>query len=1082
MSNEDEDLAYRSVLGGLSGDPNQENVIPGLAQISQGGAFDQEGKADDAIDFEDVDLSDDELPDEEEPSSTAPASNDLPGLTEGDTCTSNDTDDLFGDAQDSSLDLAFPHLRSSPQPFDDDNEEPRLGGESIEELRELNFNFDVPRNATNQDPSIPAPPESNADLVKLQWPEFNENAILNFNELFRAKPAYWIAKKPTKPPKPLVPTKLSLEVENDQEKQFRIPGPATVPVWQKIRDAEARGLVCLEEPEPVEPADLEIFNFDADSDSELVGGHTLRDFETLCDDWEGMVDLADQIQTRLAESGNRKRPIKDEDAAWEEMFLGDDVPAAKKRKTEPPQGLPDIPTFTAPNFDNFEQATMKLGKRVILDMNDPYLLIDDHDSAERTAKRRKVQHKMVRMSNGKLGRELTQRFNYSNDVAYEALKENNSNRVRATIAAIPVEHSLPAIRLQWPYYKVKLSASDPHSYHRPQLQSRKQIGTVKFSKSEMQKRKGMKNKRIRDIFRESKDMSMNDNSTAVLFEYCEEIPTVLSNFGMGTKIINYFRRSKGSDSRPDKPELGETCILLPEDRSPFAIFGQVNPGETVPTFHTSMYRAPIFKHTPRGTDFLVGRSTTGLGGSTWYIRNIDHLYVVGQTLPSMEVPGPHSRRVTNIAKNRLKMVSYRLLRKSPNVTLSDITKHVADSNDSQNRQKLKEFLRFKKDTKTWALPEGEEMLEEEDIKALVKPEEVCLLDAMQVGVHELENGGFQLAGDALKDEDLDMLGDDIPADALAQKMVPWKTTKAFIDASYGKAMLAVHGPGDPTGRGLGISFLKTSMKGGFLEQLQGPLATSADAIERQKKANGGHMYNVKNQDQLYAEAITDIWNRQGESLRDAQEHDDEDIQPQEDEDDRFNVRETATTPAVAEGASQISRSAASALNRRKLRITRQIKMPDGTTQPVSEIVTDPAVITQYMKRKKQMALEGVDIFNTAPTGDLEKDRLIKELVDKELERLEKNKERRHKREKQKRMMQGGAAAAANGGEGSPEPTTEKATGTSRKCANCGQVGHIKTNKKLCPLLNGTMQRDQNMDDGPGLGGSAPVAAHFFGTG
>ncbi|KAH8906078.1 transcription initiation factor tfiid-like protein [Coniochaeta sp. PMI_546] len=1079
----DDDTAWQIAIGGLSGDPNSQATIPGLASITEGGAIDQEGKADDAIDFEDVELSDDELPDEEEPG-TAPASNEVPGLTEGDTCTSNDTDDLFGDPQDSSpLDLGYPHIRSSPHPLDADSDEARLtltAGESIEDLRELNF--DLSGSTANQDPDIPAPPESTDDLVKLQWPDFHKNAILNYNELFRSKPATWIAKKPAKPPKPLIPTKLSLEVDIDQEKLFRIPGPATAPVWQKIRDAEARGLVCLEEPEAVEPADLEIFTFDDESDTEPVGGFTLRDFETLCDDWEGMVDLADQIQSRLSESGPGKRPIKDEDAAWEEMFL--DAPAPKRRKIEPPRGLPAISTFTAPNFDNFEEATVKLGKRVILDMNDPYLLIDDKDS-DRTAKRRKVQHKMVRMSNGKLGRELQQRFNYSNDVAYEALKENNSNRVRATIAAIPVEHSMPAIRLQWPYYKVKLSASDPHSYHRPQLQTRQQVSTVKFSKPTVQKRKALKGKRIRDIFRESKDLSMNDNSTAVLFEYCEEIPTVLSNFGMGSKIVNYFRRSKGSDSRPDKQDLGENCILLPEDRSPFAIFGHVHPGETVPTFHTQMYRAPIFKHTPRGTDFLIGRSTTGLGGSTWYIRNIDHLYVVGQTLPSMEVPGPHSRRVTNIAKNRLKMVSYRLLRKHPHVTLSDITKHVADSNDSQNRQKLKEFLRFRKDTKDWALPEGEEPMDEEEIRSLVKPEEVCVLDAMQVGVHELENGGYQLAGDTLKDEDLDMMGDDIPADALAQKMVPWKTTKAFIDASYGKAMLAIHGPGDPTGRGLGISFLKTSMKGGFLEQLQGPLATSADAIERQKKANGGHMYNVKNQDQLYAEAITDIWNRQRQSLEDSQEHDDEDVQPQEDEDDRFNVKEAAPTPAVAEGASQISRSAASALNRRKLHITRTIKRPDGKTEQVTEIVHDPAVIAQYVKRRRQQDVEEIDIYNYKLTGDNEKDRVILELVEKERERLEKNKERRHKREKQKKMLQGhtgGGGGGGGGGDGSPEPTTEKVTGTTRKCANCGQIGHIKTNKKLCPLLNGTIQKDPNMDDGPGLGGSAPVAAHFFGTG
>lgn len=79
---------------------------------------------------------------------------------------------------------------------------------------------------------------------------------------------------------------------------------------------------------------------------------------------------------------------------------------------------------------------------------------------------------------------------------------------------------------------------------------------------------------------------------------------------------------------------------------------------------------------------------------------------------------------------------------------------------------------------------------------------------------------------------------------------------------------------------------------------------------------------------------------------------------------------------------------------------------------------------------------------------------------KELERLEKNQERRLKREKQKKILQkrdshiGSAAGDNGGGEGSPEPTIEKGTGTTRKCANCGQVGHIKTNKKsVQPLLS-----------------------------
>ncbi|KAK0735035.1 hypothetical protein B0T26DRAFT_746861 [Lasiosphaeria miniovina] len=1075
--------------------------------INSGAAISQEGKADDAIDFEDIDLSDeDDLPDEEP--NTSGTNGDLPGLTD-DGGTSNDTDDLFGgDPVSSPIDPILDDLRSSPHPLDADGDEHiDLGhddGQTIEELRNLNFNHEQDPEVTNQDPNIPPPAENFLDAVKQAWPGFEENAILNWNELLRPKQATWISKKPAKPPKPLIPSKLSLEVDVDQEKLFRIPGPASSSVYQRIREAESRGRVSLEEPEPLEQADLEVFNLDDESDSELMGGLTLLDIEIICDDYDSMIHLGDDWDSAhngtLGNNDNngvsgaalgqdngfvKDEPFDDEvdDAEWDQMF-GD--PSPKRKRVEIPRGLPSISRFIAPNFDDFEEVTARLGKRVILDINDPYLLIDDVES-ERAVKRRKIQHKTVRMANGKYAGILSQRFDFSSDAAYDALKENNQNRVRATLAAIPVEHSMTAQRLAWPYYRVKLAASDPHSYHRPQLHPKKEaFGSIKFAKPNTVKRKTLKGRRISEIFHDSRDLSLNDNSTAILFEYCEEIPTVLSNFGMGQKIVNYHRRAKGADSRPEKRELGETSILMPEDRSPFAIFGQVNPGEVVPTLHNQMFRAPIFKHTPRGTDFLVGRTTTGQHGSSWYIRNIDHLFVVGQTLPSMEVPGPHSRRVTNIAKNRLKMVSYRLLRQNEHVTLHDITRHVAESNESQNRQKLKEFLRFRKDTKDWQLPEGEGPMTEKYIRSLVRPEEVCLLDAMQVGAHELENGGYEINDAQFKDKDGEEdAPDELPPDALANKMAPWRLTKAFIDASHGKAMVAVHGAGDPTGKGLGISFLRTSMKGGYLEQLQGPLATSADAIERQRKANGGHMYNVKNQDSLYTEALTDIWNRQRESLEDSQEHDDDDVLAQEDEDERFNTQnQGAPAPAPADGMSQVSQSAASALNRKKLKITREVTRENGEVQTITEIVHDPIVIGQYLKKRRQQDLEQIDIYSVKLTQDQERNKMILDLARKEQERLEKNKERRKKREKQKKLQQKIKTGGVEGDEGaSPEPTTEKATGTTRKCANCGQIGHIKTNKKLCPLLNGSRPHDPNQDESAGFGSlNAPFAASFVSNG
>jgi transcription initiation factor TFIID subunit 1, fungi type len=67
----------------------------------------------------------------------------------------------------------------------------------------------------------------------------------------------------------------------------------------------------------------------------------------------------------------------------------------------------------------------------------------------------------------------------------------------------------------------------------------------------------------------------------------------------------------------------------------------------------------------------------------------------------------------------------------------------------------------------------------------------------------------------------------------------------------------------------------------------------------------------------------------------------------------------------------------------------------------------------------------------------------------ELERLNKNKERRLAREKQKGIYNGSVDRdlQAASPSATPAPSVEKPTGTTRKCANCGQAGHIKTNKK-----------------------------------
>lgn len=930
-----------------------------LSSFSHDNPIDQTGKADDAEDFEDI--SDDDLPDEE-PAPQAAGSFELPGLTD-DGGTSHDTDDLFGEGRESSP--FDPVLGpSSPQQQPEDTTYPSIRPEtSFADNNEFSFEAAVEGGLDNQDPNIPPAIESVEDFVKQKWPDFKQGVILNWNEILAPRPAEFRAAKPPRRPKPLLLTKLSLDIAPDQEKAFRVPG---YNAQSRGKQDGSDGLVHILPPGQEMGTNNGEFDLDAESDDEPINGLTLQHIDTICYDFDDKIARAEatldaEIATRDAEQ--RKRRLSDADDEWDAMFMDEPPP---KRKRDIPSGLPDVTQFNTPSLDAYEQLTRIGSKRVFLDLNDPNLHVVDEE-AERPSKRTRTSHGTAS------GPKALRRFNISNDEAYELLKEAHQDKVRATIGNIVVEHSLPALRLTWPYYKTKL-VERPDQVHRPPFRVRKYVGRpLEFSKRGVVKKKAQKGK-ARDVLRETKDLTMRDNSTAVLFEYSERLPPVLSKFGMGNRIINYYRKRPDEDKPdPEKKCLGELQVLLPEDRSPFAIFGTVDPGETVPTLHNQMYRAPLFQHKPREGDFILGRSSTGREGAQWYLRKMDHIFVVGQTFPSVEIPGPHSRKVTTTSKNRTKMLSYRIMRKHPEGMLftSDITKHLAGTNDGQNRQKLKEFLKYVRPDKDnnrpgyWALPPGQELMDEEGIRSLIKPEDTCLIDGMNLGMKMLEDAGFDPRLAVIQDnDDLDADGEggkkkpgEKSEESLAEKMAPWKTSKAFIDACTGKAMLQLHGEGDPTGRGLGFSFIRTSMKGGYLEQLQhGPLSSSADAIEKQKRDNNGHAYNVKKQEQAYKSGIREIWGKQKATLSDPTVHDDNDIVQIADEDERF-ATQGAHTPAAApdDSVSQFSGfTSASRQAKKRLRIVRQMPGLDGNIEERVEIVEDPVVISQYIKRRNEL--------------------------------------------------------------------------------------------------------------------------------
>ena len=844
---------------------------------------------------------------------------------------------------------------------------------------------------------LPPAPTTNAELFEVLYPNFERDKPPRFSEILETKRAVYVGKVPSKPPKPLIPTKVTLELQQDQEKSFKIPQTSLPDFATKEHEAEQNGIILTITRESSDLEEDDILEPEIVDEDDTLGGRTWADIKQLCESWDDTPSLTeDDSDDAIA---GKKRPL-DEDE-------GLDV--QKRQKTyhfgptaSPTEGddLVEIPTRMKrrigdqeddhvislnkrqkthhfdlanrlmvqndfPSFDDPEEVTRRIAQKVILDENDPYLLLDFQQPSTPQKQARKVGD-LRRVSGGRVTKDLSRRYNISNDAAYDLLKENHSNKVRSTLGNMSVEHSLPAIKLQYPFYKDKLSAREARSFHRPTINFRPGEA-ARFSKPRSQKRKHMKGKDAQSLFQTAHDLSMGDNSHSVLLEYSEENPFMLSNFGMGNRLINYYRRKDIEDNARPKADIGETQVLLPQDKSPFSIFGEIEKGETTLTLQNFMFRAPVFKHNLRPTDFVIVRSSTGTGGSQWYLKNFENLYVVGQEFPSVEVPGAHSRKSTDVNKRRLRAVAYRIYahnQQSGNfgtalLTNEMIRAHQPNMDVTSLRSKMREFMDYERLQTTWKPKPGNTVPDLQSIRSWIKPEDVCLMDSMQVGQRHLQDAGYNKA----LNEEMEVEEEEVvDGQSIDEQLAPWQATKNFLNACQGKAMLELYGQGDPSGRGEAFSFIKTSMKGGFKAIGE----SVADKIKaKNQKEHGGHAYNVAAQQRQYEEAIRQIWTAQKNSLSNENDYSDieSDIDGDEDMDTSFHQgrtprSEVGTPAAIArrddDTISQFSRVSGPGKQGKVLRIVRYETDKYGNEQKNEEIIHDPKVIREYLKRRKTL--------------------------------------------------------------------------------------------------------------------------------
>ncbi|XP_021774841.1 transcription initiation factor TFIID subunit 1-like isoform X1 [Chenopodium quinoa] len=347
---------------------------------------------------------------------------------------------------------------------------------------------------------------------------------------------------------------------------------------------------------------------------------------------------------------------------------------------------------------------------------------------------------------------------------------------------------------------------------------------------------GSKSLRPPGAFKKKSDLSLKDGHV-FLMEYCEERPLLISNVGMGARLCSYYQKSSSDDQNGDmlrnlNSGLGTVLALDPADKSPF--LGDIKPGCSQSCIETNMYRAPIFPHKVASTDYILVRSAKG----KLSIRRINKMHAVGQQEPHMEVMSPGAKGLQSFMINRLLVYMYREFCAAekrgmlPWIRVDELSAHFSNIAEHFLRKKVKhcaDVQRGPNGQSYYVMRRNFHIPPEEELRRMVTPETVCTYESLLAGLHRLKRLGItrlaHLTGPAqlaALSSAMNQLPDEAIALAAAShierelQITPWNLTANFVACTSQDRenieRLEISGVGDPSGRGLGFSYVRVAAK------------------------------------------------------------------------------------------------------------------------------------------------------------------------------------------------------------------------------------------------------------------------------
>ncbi|ETV98086.1 hypothetical protein H310_09369 [Aphanomyces invadans] len=483
-----------------------------------------------------------------------------------------------------------------------------------------------------------------------------------------------------------------------------------------------------------------------------------------------------------------------------------------------------------------------------------------------------------------------------------------------------VHHSLPAIKLS--LTKPELPLAKLREFHRPRgkFKIHERMPVVSAKNAEKSKSVKVADADLNDPtlsqIKKTSDLNPTAGGKLMLLEYTEQYPPMQANPGMASRVLHYWRppdtrgegkadegagKGKERKKKPHPPtvSLGEVVTLGDNEDSPFV--GDVPAGKMVTSLNSKLFKIPIFPHSPRPNFlepfaddkyeiFLVARSVSkkGKGASTMYIMELPMLYLAGQVEPQIEVPAPNSRSANDFIRPYMSFHILRLFKKTSDgerLKIEDITRAFPNQSGTAIRKRMKEVATFERggnDSGWWKRKQSSDVISEEEIRASVSPESVCLYESMMSGHQRLLDMGLTkqftptgvqaaisqmtkrlkyresllssrilvpqgYTGRHLAEEEkklwnrdpvLVTLRNDIQiARSINEQLLltPWNLTNGYVECHLqgkGSGMLQLGGLGDPSARGEGFSFIRVPQSRAKKKEENEELAVSEAEVQK----------------------------------------------------------------------------------------------------------------------------------------------------------------------------------------------------------------------------------------------------------